>query len=212
MSARSFAALIALLAWAVLVMHVQVGLDRRPHWTLWQELWRTGRYFTILTNGLVAAALTAVAAGWRIPAGWAAGLTLWMGIVALVYHGILSRDLSGLRWWTDQGMHSAVPGALALWWWAFAPKMGLRRIHAVWWLGWPAFYLAYALLRGEVDGRHPYFFIDPPRIGWDQVALWILGLGVTFWLLGLGMVALARRLSSDRPRPAGDAPADPRPQ
>ncbi|MGR3270098.1 hypothetical protein DU478_10665 [Thalassococcus profundi] len=204
--------MIALLTWAVLVMHVQVGLDRRPHWTLWQELWRTGRYFTILTNALTAATMTAVAAGWRVPAGWAAGLTLWMGIVALVYHGILSRDLSGLRWWTDQGMHTAVPAAVGLWWWACAPKDGLRRLHAVWWLGWPALYLAYALVRGEIDGRHPYFFIDPPRIGWDMVALWILGLGLVFWLFGLGMVALARWISSDRPRPAGAVPADPRPR
>ena len=211
-NARITAALIAVLAWAVLVLHVQVGLERRPDWTVWQELWRTGRYFTVLTNALAAATLTAVAAGWRVPSGWAAGLTLWMVIVALVYHGLLARDFAGLRWWTDQGLHTAVPGALVLWWLAFAPKTGLRAIHALWWLVWPGLYMVYALVRGEVDGRHPYFFIDPPLIGWGQVLLWIAGLGLVFWLFGLGTVALARRLSSDRPRRAGDGHAGPQPR
>lgn len=205
-SARLFALLLALLCWVVLVTHVRLGLARAPEASLLQELWRTGRYFTILTNGLTAVTMAAVALGWRVPAVWAAGLTLWMAIVGIVYHALLALDFDGLRWWTDQGLHTAVPIALFLWWLAFAPRAGLAWRHALWWIGWPGLYMLYALIRGEIDGRHPYFFIDPPKIGWGPVLLWIVALGVVFWLAGLVLVALAKSLSRDRPRPEDAVP------
>ena len=127
----------------------------------------------------------------------------------MVYHALLSRDLSGLRWWTDLGQHSAVPVAVVLWWLAFAPKHGLGPRHAVLWLSWPLVYVAYVLVRGTVDGRHPYFFVDPGRLGWDGVALWSAGLGVGFWLAGLGVVLLARRLGRSAPPMTRDEPAGP---
>ncbi|SMX40603.1 Pr6Pr family membrane protein [Maliponia aquimaris] len=210
--ARLFAACLAVLAWVTLCLYVQVGLERRPHWTLWQELWRTGRYFTFLTNVLTALTATAVAFGWRVGAVWITGLTLWMVIVGVVYHTLLAREFSGLRWWTDQGLHTAVPVALLLWWAAFAPKAGLAWRHAALWLTWPGLYMAYALIRGEIDGRHPYFFLDPPLIGWPKVLMWIGVLGAVFWLAGLGAVMLGQRLSRVRGSPAGDGPAGPRPR
>lgn len=210
--ARLFAALLACLAWVTLYHYVQIGLDRRPHWALWQELWRTGRYFTFLTNTLTALTATWIALGGRISSVWVTGLTLWMAIVAVVYHTLLARDYTGLRWWTDQGLHTAIPLALVLWWGVFAPKAGLAWRHAAMWLGWPGLYMGYALIRGEIDGRHPYFFIDPPLIGWPKVGMWIGLLGLVFWLAGLCVVALGRALSRDRVRPADDGPADPRPR
>jgi hypothetical protein len=210
--ARFLAALLALLGWAVLVTHVRLGLERHPQASLWQEIWRTARYFTILTNALAAGTLTAVGFGWRPPAGWAAGLALWMGITGVVYHALLAMDLTGLRWWTDQGLHTAGPLALFLWWLGFAPKSGLRWRHALLWVGWPALYMGYALIRGGIDGRHPYFFLDPPRLGWEMVLVWIAALGLLFWLSGLAMVALGRALSRARPPRADGALAGPPPQ
>ncbi|CUH78390.1 Pr6Pr family membrane protein [Tropicibacter naphthalenivorans] len=212
MPARLSAACLAVLAWVTLVLYVQVGLDRRPDMTLAQELWRIGRYFTILTNALTAVTATAIAAGWRVNAVWATGLTLWMAIVGVVYHALLAREHEGLRWWTDQGLHTAIPLALLLWWAVFAPKAGLLWRHAALWLAWPGAYMAYALIRGEIDGRHPYFFIDPPLIGWPKVLMWIAILGGVFWLAGLGAVALGRWLNRDRARLAGDGHDGPQPR
>ncbi|ETX26939.1 hypothetical protein RISW2_17440 [Roseivivax isoporae LMG 25204] len=193
-AARMSAALLALAAIATLVWHVQLGLDRNPGRTLAVELWRTGRYFTILTVALTGALFAAAALRGRMAAGMAGGLALWMAVVGIVYHVLLARELSGARLVVDQMMHTVLPIAVALWWVACADKAGLAARHALWWLAWPGLYCAYALGRGALDGRHPYFFLDPARIGWPQVALWIVALGGVFWIGGLGLVALARRI------------------
>ncbi|CAN0587554.1 unnamed protein product, partial [Ectocarpus sp. 12 AP-2014] len=133
-------------------------------------------------------------------------------IVGAVYHGLLARDLEGLRFWADQGLHTVLPVVTVLWWLTVAPKAGLRPVHAVWWLVWPGLYLMYALIRGEVDGRHPYFFVDPPLIGWPMVAVWCLGLGAVFWLGGLAIVAVTQRVIRAPVDPEGGGPDGLRPR
>ncbi|SIS56107.1 hypothetical protein SAMN05421759_101430 [Roseivivax lentus] len=210
--ARITAALIAATALLAVLLQLYVGLERRPDRTALEEMWRMARYFTILTTLLVVLRYTRVAALGRASAAWTGAITLWALIVGAVYHGLLARDLTGLRMVADQMLHSAVPLFVGLWWLAFAPKAALRPAHATWWLLWPAIYAAYALWRGTFVDRYPYFFVDPTRQGWDGVALWLLGLGVVFWVAGRGLVALGGWLSRDRPHPDNAAPADPRPR
>jgi hypothetical protein len=128
---------------------------------------------------------------------WLAGLTLWIIIVAIVYHLLLARlwAPAGLAWWADQGLHSAVPVLVTLWWLQFAPKPGLRVGHAALWLAWPLLYTAYALVRGTLTGRYPYPFLDVTTIGYDGVALNGIGLTVAFFLGGLAMVGSAKALT-----------------
>ncbi|MFD1342752.1 Pr6Pr family membrane protein [Litorisediminicola beolgyonensis] len=208
---RFAALLVALIALGALALQLHVGLDRRPGRAALEELWRMGRYFTNLTALLVGLSLLIEAAGRRLPATWIGGLVLWEIVVALVYHGLLARDLAGLRAVADQLLHSAVPAVVALYW------LAIRHVRLDWraallWLGWPALYLLYAIGRGLAGDRYPYFFLDPVRQGgWDGVALWILGLGTAIWLLGIGLIALSR-LSPDRPRSGNGVPADPRPR
>lgn len=170
------------------------------------------RYFTILTTVIVVLRYTRIALLGRASAAWTGAITLWALIVGAVYHGLLARELSGLRFLADQLLHTAVPIAVALWWLAFGPKAALRPVHALWWLLWPATYALYALGRGTFLDRYPYFFVDPTRQGWDGVALWLAGLGAVFWLAGIGLVALGRWLSRARPRSEDAARGDPRPR
>ena len=210
--ARISAALIAALALAALGLQLYVGLERRPGRAVGDELWRMARYFTNLTTVLVFLRYLRIAAMGRASAAWTGAITLWALIVGMVYHGLLARDLAGLRLFADHLLHSAVPLAVALWWLAFAPKGSLGARHALWWLLWPALYAFYALGRGTFVDRYPYFFVDPTRLGWDGVALWLAGLGAVFWVAGLGLIALARLLTRDRPRPADAAPGGLRPR
>ncbi|WP_425098078.1 Pr6Pr family membrane protein [Tropicibacter sp. S64] len=205
--ARVLAALIALLAAASVVMNSYLGLLRHPDGGVLAEAWRSGRYFTILTTSIVALTFARVALTGRLSQGWAGGIALWCAIVGIVYHALLARELSGLRLWIDHGMHTAVPLGVAAWWLAFAAKDALNYRHALYWLGWPGLYMAYALLRGEVDGRHPYFFLDPPLIGWPKVLMWIPTLALVFWLAGMGQIWIAKRLSRGRPDRADAGPS-----
>lgn len=203
---RRSAACVALVAMLAFAFYMAETFSRFPNRTFTEEFWRQGRYFTILTTLLIAISFTYVATTARVTAAWATALTYWIAIVGLVYHTLLARDLTGLRWWVDQGLHTVLPATAVVWWLAVAPKAGLRPIHAVWWLVWPGIYMAYALIRGEIDGRHPYFFIDPPLIGWPMVILWCLGMGAVFWLGGLAIIAVTRRITPNPVHPANGDP------
>lgn len=206
--ARIAAALVAALALSALWLHLHVGLMRHPDRAVLSELWRIGRYFTILTTALVALSFAWIAVAGLPRAGWSAGLVLWTAIVGAVYHALLARELTGLRWLADLGLHTVVPLAVLLWWLAYAHKTGLGRRHALLWLIWPALYVTYALIRGEMDGRHPYFFVDPARIGWSGVALWCAGLGLVFWLAGLALVLLGGSLGARSATASAEARTD----
>lgn len=192
---RLTAALVALIAAAAVTLNYLTGLGpfRDPQ-HLWLVAWSQLRFFTVLTCILVAVTFARIARGWAPPPGVAGGLALWAAFVGLVYHVLLGRNLFGLDWWVDHLLHTATPVATLCWWLAFAPRAGLRPLHAVAWLGWPLAYVAYALGRGALDGQYPYFFVNPTEVGWGGVALWTLALGATFLAGGLALVSLGRLL------------------
>ena len=197
--ARIAAVLVALVAWAVLL--TQVWLSTREHGGLAPALWVLTRYFTLLTNFMVALSFAAMALlGRTLGARWLAGLTLWILIVGVVYHVLLARlyHPQGLDWWTDQGLHSADPALTALFWLAFAPKHGLSWRLALVWLAWPLLYVVYALIRSPLEGIYPYFFIDAAKLGYGQVTLNSLGLCAAFWVGGMAIVGLGKLLRQPR--------------
>ena len=191
--ARLFAIIIALAAWAGLAAQFVLTLEDYP--TIGAALWRLARYFTILTNLMVAVSYTVMALGGRrLSPGWLAGLTLWIAIVAVIYHALLANyDKAGLDFVADHLVHSVVPLLAVLWWVIYAPQRRLPWRVAAYWLVWPLGYLGYVLVRGAFEGIYPYFFLDVGRFGAAQIALNVAGLGLAFWLAGLGMIALARR-------------------
>lgn len=176
---------------------LRTQFDVMPRANLLDALWRMAGFFTILTNLGVVALMAAIARGWRIGASWAAGLLVSILMVGLVYHAVLARLWApqGLAWWADQGLHTAVPLATALWWLAFAPK-GVVWRDLAFWLIWPMLYCAYALGRGAMTGFWPYPFLNVEALGPGVVALNIAGLVIAFAALGAGVVLLARRLRS----------------
>lgn len=189
-AARLCAALISLVA------TLAVGV----HWLFVHEAagtlagaWAMLRFFTILTNLLVAIVFARIALGRALPAGPLAGVLLAILVVGLVYHGLLAppEPLPGLSFWTDLGFHTLVPIGVALWWLLWGGR-GLRLTQVPYWLIWPSAYSAYALVRGQFDGIYPYFFLDIGTQGVGGVALYGLGLLVGFALLGAVIVGVSR--------------------
>ena len=161
-------------------------------------IWAKILYFTILTNALVGLAFAHAA--WRRTHwgdGWLAALTLWMGIVAVVFHVLLAGDSvrTTLDWIANGLFHTICPALVALWWAAFAPKSGLKWRMAVIWLAWPAGYLVYAIVRGMGSGVYPYFFVDLDRLGWAGLASWSMTLLAAFFVSGLAVVTLGKGLA-----------------
>ena len=194
-SASPLALLIALAACAGLVMQFIDTSGDKPDLSAPEVVWWMLRYFTILTNALVAATfLRMVLTGRTARAAWLGGLTLWIGIVGVVYHLLLARELTGFALVTDHMVHTVVPGLTVLYWLGFAPKGGLRLAHAGQWILWPLLYVIYALIRAQVDGVYPYFFVNLDTQGWPGVLRWSALLCGSFYIAGLAQIALARVL------------------
>ena len=193
--ARTLALILGALALAALVAEFH-RLGARPGFADWDaRLWRMARFFTILTNALVAVVMLAQGLGRRMSPDLVTTAVLNIAMVGAVYQVLLrpATPFTGLHFWTDLALHALVPAGAVLWWLGFGPR-GLANARIPRWLVWPVVYCIYALWRGSVEGRYPYFFVDVGRFGWAQVGLNIAGLVLVFAAVGWVMAALSRRL------------------
>ena len=193
MTARLTAFVLAVIGLAAL----RGQYDAHVTGTVVDRLWVMAGFFTLLTNAILVVHLFAIAKGWAFSASRLAGLLLSIVMVGAVYHLVLAGlwNPQGLAWWTQQGLHTAMPLGFAAWWLAFAPK-DVRMGDIPQWLIWPVAYCAYALIRGAATGFWPYPFVNVAAIGWPRVALNCGILLVIFAALGMAIVVLARRLQA----------------
>lgn len=186
---------IAIGAMALVALAMQFWLNGdTPGLEPWgARAWDMLRYFTILTNGLVAAVMLREVAGRPIGPHWHATAALNIAMVGIIYQILLApaEPLVGLDWWPDALFHAIVPAATLVWWLAYAPK-ALRLADLPRWLAWPVAYCLYILIRAQFDGNHVYFFLDIPRFGLAIIARNIVGLVAVFAAFGALMVLAGR--------------------
>jgi uncharacterized protein YacL len=195
-TSHRLAVAVAVIAWIGLA--AQFTLSYESNNDVARTLWVLARYFTILTNLMVAVTFTWMAVTRRrMRAQWTAGVTLWILIVGVVYHTLLANyDKSGLDFIADHATHTVVPAFTAIWWVGFARHVRFHWRLAAVWLWWPLFYVIYVIGRGLSDGIYPYFFIDLSRFSVGTVLINSVGLCVAFWIAGLVMIAIARLRAS----------------
>lgn len=200
---RAFAAVAALLGWLtlalqlLLTMQMSIGNGRG----VWHGVWVYLDYFTILTNGLAALVLTATARGSRgaigrrlVRADVQTATAMSIIIVAAVYN-LMLRQLwqpHGGRAMADNMLHVAMPALFLLHWWLAVPKETLRWPQAFTWQAYPAAYFIYVLLRGAMDGRYPYPFLDVAALGYLRVLADACAVLLAFVVVALGLIALGR--------------------
>lgn len=200
---RLFAGLIALTAWAGLA--IQFGATFSNNGSIGETTWILLRFFTIITNLIVAITMTVVAMDRRVSPFVHAGVTLAIGLVGVVYATLLRGlvQLDGAALIADTIVHYIVPAMTLLYWLLIAPKYGLRWHHALLWSLYPLIYFGYAILRGSIDGRYPYPFMDVSVLGTARTALNALGLAIAFLMGGTAMVAFSRIAGRNRAQPLG---------
>lgn len=192
--ARLAAAIIALIAWAGLAIQFQA--THAAGYSPGETLWLLVRFFTVLTNLIVAVAMTAIALGPGLAPSLIAGTTLAIMLVGFIYITLLRGllELSGGALLADALLHKVTPSLVPLWWLAFAPKGRLRWRDPVLWTLYPLAYSSYALARGAAEGRYAYPFINVAKLGWPAVALNAFLIAAGFVIAGLMLVALDQRL------------------
>lgn len=195
-----------LLGWFALA--VQLYLILWGRWTdqasLLGGLIKFFSFFTVLTNTLVAVALTCAitdrhSAGhrfFRSPAV-CSGITVSILIVGIAY-SVLLRHLwspQGWQWIADELLHDIMPLIFLGYWWVFVQKGTLRLKHVLMWLLYPLAYFGYLLLRGDVIGDYVYPFLDVGTLGWARAMRNALGMLAGFIGVGL-LVWLTDRVRS----------------
>ena len=164
-------------------------------------VWTYFGYFTILTNVLVAMALTAAAYG---PHGAVSrfftrpdvhtAIAMSIVIVAAIYN-LMLRQLWQPHGWqivADNTLHVVMPALFLLHWWLAVPKVTLRFHQVVSWQMYPAAYFAYVLIRGAIDHWYPYPFLDVTTSGFVRVLINACVVLLVFVAVALLLVALGR--------------------
>jgi hypothetical protein len=200
---RLAAALIACAAWLGLTL--QFLATYRYVGSATAALWSLAKFFTILTNLVIAGLFTAIAiggAGWRGPRRLA-GVTLAILLVGIVY-AVLLRPIdhpNGLASAANVILHIVTPVLVPLFWLAAARKGALKVYDPFVFAAFPLAYFVYAMVRGTVEGHYPYPFFNATKIGWPQtfinaglIALGFLIGGYVLLALDRGLRALAARL------------------
>ena len=184
---RVAAGAVALICWAGLAIRFAAT---HGQYDAAETVWILLRYFTVITNLLVAIAMSAVALGKRLSPFILGGLTLAILLVGVVYALVLQglTHLSGGAVWADILLHNVSPPAMALWWLFFAPRGRLRWNAPALWAVYPLLYFAYAILRAFHGDKYPYPFMDVGKLGWTQTLLNVGGIAMAFLIAGALLV------------------------
>lgn len=197
---RLAAGLIALVGWVGMAVQLDasIGLTGSAPAAIWTML----LFFTIIANLLAAIILSGIALGRQ---GFAApvligGVVIAMLLVGVVYalllRGLL--ELSGGAALADLLLHSVTPVLVPLYWLLFAPKGGMTRRDPFVWAGLPVLYFVYALVRGAIEGRYPYPFMNVAQIGWGATLTNALAMAAGFLVVGFVLVWIDGRLARKR--------------
>ncbi|MBO9546647.1 Pr6Pr family membrane protein [Caulobacter sp.] len=162
-------------------------------------------YFTILSNMLAAAALTAplvaplVAptsrfATWAEQSGPRASIATYLAITGVVYHTMLASQWNpqGLRLVADTILHTITPIAYLV---DLALRGGhgeARWIAAAKAMAFPALFGVWTLVHGALSGFYPYPFMNVAKRGYPPVVLTMVEMSLAFAAVALIFVFLLR--------------------
>lgn len=190
---RISAAIIALIAWASLILQFYLRTGSAVNFF---------SFFTVQCNLLIALTLSfsfvmkdsVVARLFTSPSARAA-IAVYIFIVALVYNTVL-RGLVPLESWgllTDTMLHVVIPILYLLFCIFFIPKNALHWKDTFYWILFPLGYLIYSLVRGAMVHWYPYPFLNADEHGYGKVFMNIGVMLLIFLAAGLGCIFINRR-------------------
>jgi hypothetical protein len=145
-------------------------------------------FFTILSNLLAAAVFLEggrrrLAGSPPVPDLWRGAAVVYMTVTYIVFAVLLrdlQEDLNTHVAWVDSVLHRVMPIAVMADWLVDPPRAAVTFRRALVWLGFPLAWTAFTLVRGAIDGRYPYPFMDPANGGYGSVAIYCVGIFALF--------------------------------
>jgi hypothetical protein len=162
-------------------------------------------FFTILTNILVALAMTLP---WLAPRSKLGeffscpsvrtAIACYIIVVSAIYYAVLRKlwNPEGLQYLADTIEHCVAPALYVVDWLIFVPKGTVSARSVPFWLLYPLGYAAFSLIHGAMTGFYPYPFLSVTQFGYARVLLNMSVLTVAFAVLGLILVGIDRLLGA----------------
>ncbi|HLV90228.1 MAG TPA: Pr6Pr family membrane protein [Acidimicrobiia bacterium] len=163
-------------------------------------------FFTILSNLLAMGVL--LEGGRRmltgtppIPDMIRGAAVVYMTVTYIVFAVLLrglEEELQTHLAWVDSVFHRVAPIVLMLGWVVDPPKERIPFRRALWWLAFPLIWVVFTMIRGAIDGRYPYPFLDPANGGYGIVFVYIVAITLLFvfvcWVVAAaGSILRSRR-------------------
>ena len=198
------ARLLAMFGWAALAAQLVISVQHQMklgHSAAFGVFMYTG-YYTILTNLFCTIVATAFSAPREPGSRWTAWREPWVVtaaavsivMVGLIFHALLRAQYqpTGVAAITNVIHHYIVPVVFAIFWWRVVPRGSLVRGDVWRVFAYPAAYLVYILMRGEIGDVYPYFFIDVRNLGYAQVFVNVSAISALFIGAGFAFIAAKR--------------------
>ncbi|MET0783202.1 MAG: Pr6Pr family membrane protein [Leifsonia flava] len=127
---------------------------------------------------------------------------VYIAFVGLVFNTLLRDvDLGGLIPWVNAVVHFIVPIAAVVDWLIWPPRRPLPWSSVLYWMIFPAVYVAYSLIRGAITDFYPYPFFSPViQNGYGGVAAYCAVMIVGFLVLAVLIRWLGNALGAARVR------------
>lgn len=204
--AKAFRMAAGILGWAALALQYALVLTGTLGADPFTRSINFLSYFTILTNILVALALTLP---WLAPQS-ALGeffsrpsvrtaIAAYIIIVMTIVYFVL-RHLTNLQGWdfvADALLHYVMPVLFVIDWLFLVPKQTLKMKDSLGWLAFPVIYLVWTFVHGAYSGFYPYPFLNDAELGNARVLLNEAGLLAIFLVLGFILVSGGRLLDKN---------------
>ncbi len=201
-----YLAILAILGWFALIAQLYLIIQNRVV-SVFETIIRYFNFFTILTNLIVAIAVTVLFlkpnskwGSWFSRSATLTAITVYITIVGLVYNLIL-RFLwqpQGMQFVVDELLHTIVPLLFIVFWFLFVPKKDLHYKQFLPWLIYPLVYVIYTAVYGAITGYYPYPFVNVTELGYSRVLINAAGLLLAFSVLSLFLIAVAKYISRQK--------------
>ncbi|MCC2679189.1 MAG: hypothetical protein K0R29_1765 [Pseudobdellovibrio sp.] len=120
---------------------------------------------------------------------------LYILIVGLIFYGLLFKDskAQGIEALASHLLHAFTPLAYVYFWYFNFRDSSLKYTDSLRWLSVPFLYFVYLMIRGQIVGKYPYFFVDVERFGIATIALFAVAILSFFVLVGCLLIYIDRR-------------------
>jgi len=211
---KQFAACLALLVWFALVlqMYVSIRWSQQRGMSIGHGVWMYFAFFSVLTNLLIAFALT-FPLHWpeSLPGRFFGHARVVTGIAASAVLVSLAYNLLLRQLWNPHGaqliaevvMHDVAPIAFLVYWWLRVPRASVRCGDIVPMAVYPVAYFFYAMLRGAESGFYPYPFFNVAHLGYARVLVNAIGILAGFVIIASVLISLNRFNPSVQARQIG---------